>query len=256
MADPRTRHLARVRRLRHSARSWTIAASGLFGATAVLLPYQGVGVPDAAWAAAAGGSAAIAFWRWADFRALAAEPVPEALDPAVRAARTRARLQSMVERVPIGRTALGEIRRVQHLSKLRGSAAAVAGMRLDRASRSLAALGPRVDPETTLEAAVAERALRDLAERTAAIERVLNLPASSGGPREQLTAAHAEMVSHLGDGVATYEGFVTAAASVVAESGLLGEPSARGRLTETSDRLRGVAEALAEFTTAARRQQA
>jgi hypothetical protein len=68
--------------------------------------------------------------------------------------------------------------------------------------------------------------------------------------------AHTDMVAQLTDGVGAYEGFVTAAASVVAENGLLGEPIAKGRLTEASDKLRGIAEALAEFTSAARRQQA
>jgi len=213
-------------------------------------------LPDAFWAAGAGGSVAIAFWRWADLRALAAQPVPEPLTESARAARNQQRLERLVGRLPIGRTAIGEFHRVQHLSKLRGSAVADAGSRLDRAAKSLAGLGVRVGMDVLDEARTAEWALRDLAERTAAVERVLRLPATTAGPRDQLVAAHTDMVVQLTDGVGAYEGFVTAAASVVAENGLLGEPIAKGRLTEASDKLRGMAEALAEFTSAARRQQA
>jgi hypothetical protein len=256
VVDPRDRHLTRLRWLRRSARWWTVTAGGLVGASVVLLPYQGLGPPDAFWAAGAGGSVAIAFWRWADLRALAAEPVPEPLTEAARAARNQQRLERLVGRLPIGRTAIGELHRVQHLSKLRGSAVAEAGTRLDRAAKSLAGLGARVGPDVLDEAITAERALRDLAERAAAVERVLRLPATTAGPRDQLAASHADMVGQLTEGIGAYEGFVTAAASVVAENGLLGEPIAKGRLTEASDKLRGMAEALAEFTSAARRQQA
>ena len=256
MADPRLRHLARLRWLRRSARWWTVVSGGLVGATIVLLPYDGVGLPDAFWAAGAGGSVAIALWRWVDLRALAAEPIPEPLTEAARAAGNQQRLERLVGRLPIGRTAIGELHRVQHLSKLRGSAVAEAGSRLDRAAKSLAGLGARVGADVLNEAIAAERALRDLAERAAAVERVLRLPATTAGPRDQLIAAHADMVGQFVDGVGSYEGFVTAAASVVAENGLLGEPVARGRLTEASDKLRGIAEALAEFSAAARRQQA
>jgi hypothetical protein len=248
--------MTRLRWLRRSARWWTVTAGGLVGAAVVLLPYQGLGLPDAFWAAGAGGSVAIAFWRWADLRALAAEPVPEPLTEAARAAHNQQRLERLVGRLPIGRTAIGELHRVQHLSKLRGSAVAEAGSRLDRAAKSLAGLGARAGADVLDEAMTAERALRDLAERAAAIERVLRLPATTAGPRDQLSASHADMVDQLTDGVGAYEGFVTAAASVVAENGLLGEPIAKGRLTEASDKLRGMAEALAEFTSAARRQQA
>lgn len=255
MADPRAKYFAQLRRLRRSARWWTVTAGGLVGATAVLLPYQGVGLVDALWAAGAGGSAGIALWRWVDLKALAAQPAPEPLDPATRAQHNQRRLEGVVGRLPIGRTAIGEFHRVQHLARLRGSAVADAGGRLDRASRSLAGLRSRVDPDVMAEAAVAERALRDLAERTAAIERVLKLPAESAGSRTQLTAAHSEMVTQLRDGVGAYEGFVTAAASVVAETGLMDDPVSTRRLTEASDRLRGMAEALAEFTSATIRRQ-
>lgn len=252
MADPRARHLTRLRWLRRSARWWTVTAGGLVGATLVLLPYDGIGLPDAFWAAGAGSSVAIAFWRWADLRALAAQPVPEPLSESARASRNQQRLERIVGRLPIGRTAIGELHRVQHLSKLRGSAVADAGSRLDRAAKSLAGLGAQVGTDVLDEARAAERGLRDLAERAAAVERVLRLPATTAGPRDQLVTAHVDMVAQLTDGVGAYEGFVTAAASVVAENGLLGEPIAKGRLTEASDKLRGMAEALAEFSAAGR----
>lgn len=120
MADLRTRHLTRLRWLRRSARWWTVTAGGLVGATVVLLPYEGIGLPDAFWAAGAGGSVAIAFWRWADLRALATQPIPEPLSESARAARNQQRLERIVGRLPIGRTAIGELHRVQHLSKIRG----------------------------------------------------------------------------------------------------------------------------------------
>ncbi|MGW5673216.1 phage shock envelope stress response protein PspM, partial [Micromonospora sp. NPDC003776] len=54
MADERARHFRRLRRLRRSARRWSVLAGGLGGAAAVLTPYAGLGLPDAAWAGAAG----------------------------------------------------------------------------------------------------------------------------------------------------------------------------------------------------------
>ena len=68
MADQRTKHLRRLRRLLRSARRWSVIGGGLSGATAILAPYAGLGVPDAAWAAGAGASVALAVWRWRDFR--------------------------------------------------------------------------------------------------------------------------------------------------------------------------------------------
>ncbi|HEU0238403.1 MAG TPA: hypothetical protein VFR11_03885 [Micromonosporaceae bacterium] len=257
MKDPRAKHLWRLRHLHRAARFWTVVGGTLVGATVVLLPYQGVGLADAFWAAGAGGSAAIAWWRWRDFKAHAALPTPEPLDDAVRAAHKVRKLEAVVSALPIGRTAVDEMHRLRYMSRLHGSAAADAGGRLDRAARSLAGIAGSLDNEVLLEARAAERGLRDLAERTAGIERVLRLPEKSAGPRDQLGAAHAEMVTRLDEGVTAYEGFVTAAASVVAENGLLADPTAAGRLTEASDRLRGMAEALAEFTRGAvRRQQA
>jgi hypothetical protein len=234
-----------------------VVGGSLVCAAGVLLPYQGLGPADAFWAAGAGGSVLIAVWRWRDYHAFAALPAPDPVDDAVRVGRKVRRLESVVSALPMGRTAIDELNRMRYMSRLHGSTAADAGGRLDRAARSLAGIAGSLDNDVLIEARAAERGLRDLAERTAGVERVLRLPASTDGANDQLGAAHAEMVARLNDGVGAYEGFVTAAASVVAENGLLADPSAVGRLTEASDRLRGMADALAEFSRGtARRQEA
>lgn len=102
MADERARYFRELRRLRRGARRWTVLGGGLTGAAAVLTPYAGLGLPDAAWAGAAGSAVALAAWRWLDLRAHAARPAPPALDPAEAAARSRARLVAAVERLPAG----------------------------------------------------------------------------------------------------------------------------------------------------------
>ncbi len=247
MADARAKYFSRLARLRGSARGWTAVAAALVAASAVLLPYHGIGVPDAFWAAGAGGSTMLALFRWRDVREAAAQPVPPPLSPAERAQHNQDRLESFVGRLPIGRAALAHLHRNQHLSKLRGSAVAALGVRLDRAGTTLTGFAARVDPEVLAEALTAERGLRDLAERTAGVERALALPTSATGGHDQLRAAHADLVERLGTGVAAYEGLVAAAASVVAEDGRLGQQGAVDRLTEATDRLRGIAEGLAEF---------
>ena len=63
MADERARHFRRLRRLRNSARRWSVLAGGLGGAAAVLTPYAGLGLADAAWAGAAGSAIAVAACR-------------------------------------------------------------------------------------------------------------------------------------------------------------------------------------------------
>jgi hypothetical protein len=237
--------------LRRSARRWSVAAGSLVAAAAVLLPYHGIGLPDAFWAAAAGGTTALTLWRWSDLRALAAQPVPEPLDPAVRAQANQRRLEALVGRLPIGRSAVAELHRVQHLSRLRGSAVAAAGGRLDAACKALGGLAPRLHPDLLREAREAEGGLRDLAERAASVERALRLNAGSGGSPESMTmlsASHAELVVHFDGGVLAYEGLVAAAATYVAEDARVGESFATDRLTEATDRLRGIAAGLAELT--------
>ena len=46
--DERTRYFRRLKRLRGSARRWSVIGGGLAAATAVLTPYAGIGIADAA----------------------------------------------------------------------------------------------------------------------------------------------------------------------------------------------------------------
>ena len=241
MADARAKHLRRLRRLRRSARGWSVRAGLLVGATAVLVPYRGLGLWDALWAAAAGGSLAVTSWRWIDYRQLRAEPVPEAIDPAMAGALARDRVTNAVRRLPGGRTVLDEFDRQRSAMRLRGLSVAEAWRRLDRASTTLSGLVGRLGPtaeSAVLEAAVAERSLRELAERTAAVERTMRL----GPAGEGLKPAHASLTAQLESGVSAYEQFVAAAAGCVAE-----EDTAVRSLSEATAFLKGVAEGLADL---------
>ncbi|ROT32818.1 hypothetical protein [Micromonospora sp. HM5-17] len=253
MADRRTRHLRRLRRLRRAVRRWSVLAGGLTGAAAVLIPYQGLGLPDAVWTAAAGGSVTLALWRWSDLRALAAQPIPPAPEP-ITAEQARARLVAAVERLPAGRQALAEVRRQRARLALRGTAAAAAWGRLDRASATMAGLAARLSgpaESAALEAAVAERALRDLADRAASVERALHLAPEDA--RAELESAHRTLLGQLESGVVAYERLVAAAAGYVAEDGRQDHgDGAVSRLAEATDLLRGVATGLAELRRATR----
>lgn len=248
MADQRARYFRRLRKLRRSARRWSVLGGGLGGATAILIPYAGVGLPDAGWAAAAGGSIALAVWRWIDLRALAAQPAPPAPEP-VSAEQTRARLVAAVERLPAGKGALEEVRRQRSRMALRGSSAAEPWARLDRAALALAGLsGQLTGPgdAAVLEAAVAERSLRELAHRLAGVEKAMRVAPEHS--RSGLVDAHRTLVEQLGAGVGAYEGLVAAAATFVAEDGReSGEHPSVSRLTEAGDRLRGIGDGLAEL---------
>jgi hypothetical protein len=249
MADARAKYYARLRRLRRSARRWSVVAGSLLMATAVLLPYAGIGLADVFWAAGAGGTTALALWRWSDLRALASQPAPPELDPAQRASHTQQRIEAVVGRLPIGRTAINEMHRVAHLSRVRGSAVASSAARLDRATKAFAGLAPRLTGsarEVIGEAAAAEHALRDLAERIASVERAMKTP---GTISDHLQSAHDELRQRFDEGVGAYEALVTAAAGYVAEDGRLGEPIAIGRLIEAGDLLRGVAEGMSDLRT-------
>ncbi|MFI7429363.1 hypothetical protein ACIBPB_20435 [Micromonospora sp. NPDC049836] len=246
MADERARHFRRLRRLRRSARRWSVLAGGLGGAAAVLTPYAGLGLPDAAWAGAAGSAVAFAAWRWIDLRALAAAPPPPALDPAQAAARSRARLVAAVERLPVGPGVLAEVRRVRSRLALRGTAAGEAWARLDRASLTLAGMAGRLSglaEPAVQEATEADHSLRELAWRVASIERALRLDRQ--GP---LAEVHATLTAQLESGVDAYERLVVAAAGYLAEDTRPAtEHPAAARLTEATDLLHGVAAALAEL---------
>jgi len=249
VADERTRYFRRLSRLRRSARRWSVTAGGLSGAAAVLTPYAGLGLPDAAWAAGAGGALMLAAWRWVDLRALAGQPAPAALDPAEAAARSRARLVAAVERLPVGPGLLTEARRVRSRMTLRGTSAAEPWARLDRAALTLAGMTNRLTGlagPALIEAAEADRSLRDLANRVASVERALRLaPAES---RPALAEAHRALTRQLELGVAAYERLVVAAAGYVAgDAHPDAEHPAAARLTEATDLLHGVAAALTEL---------
>src|SRR3954452_22506691 len=104
--DERTRYFRRLKRLRSSARRWSVLGGGLTAAAAVLTPYSGIGLADAAWAASAGASVALGWWRWGDPRARAPAPPPPP-NPALAGQR----LAAAIERFPAGRTVLNEVRR-------------------------------------------------------------------------------------------------------------------------------------------------
>ena len=252
MFDPRARYFRRLRRLRRSARRWSVFAGGLGGAAAVLTPYAGVGLPDAAWAGFAGAAAALSFWRWSDLRQLARQPAPEPIDPAVAGDQARARLVAAVQRLPAGRTALAEVRRQRARLTLRGSAVAGPWRRLDRAALTLGGLAGRLGgpaESAVLEAAVAERGLRDLAQRAVTVERALRF--APPDTRPALQDAHGALVEQLEGGVCAYERLVAAAAGYVAEDGRTATESTptAARLSEAADLLRNIATALADLRT-------
>jgi hypothetical protein len=247
--DERTRHLRRLRSLRRSARGWSVWAGLFAGASAVLVPYQGLGLADAAWAAVAGGSTVLAAWRWLDLRTFSALPVPDPPSPELAAAQTRARLTNAVLRLPGGRTAIDELERYRGQLRFRGLTVAEQWRRLDRASLTLSGLKSRLGGSAAgalEEATEAERALRELAERAAGVERTIQVVPA--GAATGLVAAHAELMSHLTNGISAYENMVAAAAGYVAADGQLTTPNhAVNRLTEAADLLRGIEQGLSEL---------
>lgn len=252
MRDPRSQHLRKLRRLRGSAQRWSVLSGGLGGAAAILTPYQGIGPLDAIWVGAAGAAGALALWRLSDLRSLAAQPVPDPPDPAVAARRTQARLLAAVRRLPAGQAALAEVRKRHARFGLRRSAAAGPWTRLDRAAETLSAVSGRLGGSAEvaiLEAAVAERGLRDTAHRVASVERALRFAPPDA--RGTLQEAHRALVAQLTEGVAAYERLVAAAAGVLAEDGrLVTDHSATTRLVEAAELLRQVAAGLAELRAA------
>jgi hypothetical protein len=244
--DARAKHLKRLLRLRRSARGWSVRAGLLIGATAVLVPYRGLGWPDAIWAALAGGSIAVTGWRWSDYRELAAQPVPEPVQPALLGGPVGDKLTAAVRRFSVGRSMIDEVDRQRSASRFRGLAVADAWRRLDRASLMLSGLSGRLGPgaETALlDAAVAERTLRDLCERTAVVERTMRLGQPAG---DQLKPAHLALVAQLESGVSGYEQFVAAAAGCVAQEGT----GITTSLADATAFLRGMSEGFGDLRTA------
>ena len=242
--DERAKHFRRLKRLRGAARRWSVLGGGLTAAAAVLTPYAGIGLADAAWAAAAGGSAVLAWWRWSDHRELAATPAPAPSLP-------EDRLTKALERFPTGQAVVREVRRQRNRYALRGSAIADAWDRLERASTAMAGLAGRLTGSgeaALLEAATAEKWLRDLGQRVASVEKAM--PFGPAVRTEPLAESHAGLTEQFVEGVKAYEDLVVAAASYVAEDG---HPIADTRhpghtsLIDATDQLRGLAEALAEL---------
>jgi hypothetical protein len=248
--DERSRHFRQLRRLRRAARRWSVLAGTLGGTSVVLVPYHGLGWPDAIWAALTGATAALTWWRWSDLRELAAQPAPEAVEAPRLPLLGHPRVEALVSRLPVGRGALVELRRMQSRSKVRGSSVLPAWNRLDRAAQTFAGLAGRLAGPAqgvVREANTAERSLRELGERTAAVERALRLAPSDG----RLPAAHAELLGHFTQGVQAYERLVAAAAGYVAEDGRTRvDGGSMYRLTEATDLLAGIASALSELRTA------
>ncbi|WP_436527081.1 phage shock envelope stress response protein PspM [Actinoplanes sp. HUAS TT8] len=242
--DERGKYFRRLKRLRGSARRWSVLGGGLAAATVVLVPYAGVGIADAAWAAGAGASVVLARWRWRDYRELSSQPAPEPVLPGPR-------FTAALERTEVGRTVLHEVRRQKNRYALRGSVIAQAWDRLERASATMLGLAGRLDAagETAaLEAATAEQWLRDLGRRVASVERAIPLAQST--QRAGLEQSHGALADQFVEGVEAFEELVAAAASYVAEDG---HPVADSRhpaffgLVEAAERLRGIADGLAEL---------
>jgi hypothetical protein len=245
MRDERSRHIRRLRRLRASARRWTVVAGGLLGAAVVVVPYQGLGSWDAVWAGLAGASSVLAWWRWADHRMLATRPLPDPPDPALAGDRWL----SALSQLPGGHGIAEQVRRARTRTALRGSPAAQAWERLDRSSRSLRELVGRLpgpEREAVAEADGVERNLRELTNRIAGLEEALRLaPAEAHPALRELRADH---ITHLEQGVVAYEQFVVATAHYLSESGRAGAaPDALSGLNDATDRLRGVTEGYAEL---------
>jgi hypothetical protein len=238
--DERRRYFQRLRRLRRGARRWSVLAGTFVGAAVVLLPYRGLSAVDAIWAALAGGTGALTWWRWRDYRELAAEPAPPEIDPAQRAELTRQRLTAALAGIPGGTAFLQQATRQRTRYKLRGTTVLGGWTRLDRASDTMAALSARaiggpVD-SAAIEASVAESTLRSLGERAALLERAGRLGGGHLGP------VHAQLVGHFTEGVGAYEDLVKAAAGYLAEDGRLDiDPGTVQRLSEETQRLRDIA---------------
>jgi hypothetical protein len=248
MAETRAARLRRLTRLRRAARRWVVVAAGLVGATAVLTPYAGVGLPDAAWAAGAGVSAALAVFRWRDYHALALQPLPPEQPKIGPGEATRNAMRAALSANPTARAAVDEISRRAARHRFRGSAAAPARERLEVAAATLAQLGDMPSGpivEAVQEAAVAERSLRDLTERVLTLDRAVRFAGPDG--RTSLGEARTLLMARLDDGVTTYERLVAAVATCAAEDGISGDPVARTRLTDAADRMAAFAAGLAEL---------
>jgi len=248
MAETRDQRLRRVGRLRRSFRRWTVLGAGLTGAAAVLTPYAGLGLPDAAWAAGAGVSVALAVFRWRDYRMLAAQPLPPERPQVGAGEAVRQAMRAALAANPIARAAVDEVGRRAERRKYAGSAAAEPMSRLAAAVRTLDDVrdGPRTEvvDEALGEAADGERALRDLAHRLLTVERALRFAGPDARPA--LGQARDTVTGQLSDGVQTFERLAAATAAAAA-SGAGEDTVAQYRLGEAADRMAAFAAGLAEL---------
>lgn len=238
----------RLRRRLRAARRWSVMTGLTGGATAVLLPYQGIGAVDAIWAALFGGSAVLAALRWVDYRHAVRELSQES---------SRFGPQGTSALAAEAQTIAGEL-----ATKLRGARTAVqyrrttiaeSYRRLETAAATWQQLAPRLaEPtrgETAPEVEAADVALRELAEQVRGVEKAMSL---SPDRRAGLADTHRLMVTRFGDGVCGYEDLVSAAAMVVAEQaaldGATGVPDpVMSRLREAAERLAGLADGIVEM---------
>lgn len=248
MGETRDQRLRRLRRLRRSSRRWSVLSGGLAGAAAVLVPYAGLGLPDAAWAAAAGASLVLAVFRRRDYTALAAAPLPAERPQLGSAGPARAVLRAALDAHPTARAAFGEMSRRTQRRRFRDSGAAEAWARLDAASTTLSDVGgPMAEQvrEALEEAAAGERALRDLAGRVLTVERAQRFAAPD--TRQSLSDARAMLLTRLEDGVSTFERLVAAAAACAAEHGAAADDLSSIRLADAADQMAAFALSLAEL---------
>src|SRR3954452_12658780 len=124
-AESRERGIRRRARTRRAARGWTLLGAGFGGAAAVLIPYAGVGAPDAIWAATAGGSIVMAVFRWHDFRALSRLPLPPA-EPVAPGGPVGTAVRRALAAIRVANAAVDEMGRRAGRRRFRGSAAAAA----------------------------------------------------------------------------------------------------------------------------------
>lgn len=242
LTDPRARHLRKLRRRLRSARTWTVWASTFGGAALVAVPYAGLGWPDIFWAGTAGGSLAVALFRWSDYRSVKALPVPEPVPQRPASERITKALAPVV-----GPNIVNLFDRPRRISVKPISAAAPAAYRLNSVARRLPELLGRLGPhagDTAREAAGAHEALREVAIRVNVIEKTL--PVVPPESRASLLAARADLVSQLDDGAVAYEQLASAAAECVAALARGGDKLAVTRLTEAGDKIAGLAKGLVE----------
>jgi hypothetical protein len=252
--DPRVQHLRAIHRRLAGARKWSVTAAAVTGSALVALPYAGIGAPDIAWAGAAGGSLAVAVWRWRDYRALAAQPVPASL-PAGPALSLGQRMAPLVRVAPMFGPVLGPlIDRPRRIVVPSSSPAADAARRLNAAAAVLPQLLTRLGEhagDLGAESDAALQALRDLAARLSLVERSLRVVAPDA--RDTVLAARGVLVARFDEGVTAYERLASAAAECVAalsrggeEAALSrgGDGTAAARLTEAAEALAGLAHGL------------